>query len=47
MGFTSGADYDDWLVQILKKVGEGRHLDIRELVLMNEGIDPAHLTAGG
>jgi hypothetical protein len=36
-------DYDDRLVQILAKFGEGRELDIRELVIMNESIDPAHL----
>jgi len=38
------AEYDDRLLQILQKVGEGRNLDIRELVVMTENIDPAHLT---
>ncbi len=37
------AEHDDRLSQILRKVGEGRNLDIRELVLMTESIDPAHL----
>jgi hypothetical protein len=36
-------EYDDRLLQILRKVGEGRNLDIRELVVMTESIDPAHL----
>jgi hypothetical protein len=37
-------EYDDRLLQILRKVGEGRQLDVRELVVMTESIDPAHLT---
>jgi len=37
-------DYDSRLLQILKKLGEGRQLDVRELVVMSESIDPAHLT---
>jgi hypothetical protein len=37
------AEYDDRLLQILRKVGEGTHLNIRELVVMTESIDPAHL----
>jgi hypothetical protein len=37
-------EYDDRLLQVLRKVGEGRALDIRELVLMTESIDAAHLT---
>ena len=37
-------EYDDRLLQILRKLGEGRQLDVRELVVMNENIDPAHLT---
>ena len=37
-------DYDDRLLQILTKVGEGRHFDIRELVVMAENVDPAHLS---
>src|SRR5437667_12795935 len=36
--------YDSRLLQILKKLGEGRQLDVRELVVMTESIDPAHLT---
>lgn len=38
------AEYDDRLLQILKKLGEGRTIDVRELVLMAESIEPAHLT---
>ncbi len=38
-------EYDDRLIQILEKLGTGRELDIRELVLMTESIDAAHLTA--
>lgn len=37
------ADYDDRLLQILQKVGEGTRIDIRELIVMTESIDPAHL----
>ena len=37
-------DYDDRLVQILQRFGHGRTVDIRELVLMTESIDAAHLT---
>jgi len=36
--------YDDRLRQILGKVGEGRRLDFREMVVMTESIDAAHLT---
>jgi predicted amidophosphoribosyltransferase len=37
-------DYDDRLLQILTKLGEGRALDIRELVVMAENVDAAHLS---
>lgn len=37
------AQYDDRLLQILEKVGEKRRLDVRELLVMTENIDPAHL----
>ena len=36
-------EYDDRLLQILQKLGAGQNLDIRELVVMKESIDPAHL----
>ena len=38
------AEYDDRLLQILQKLGAGTELDVRELVVMNESIDAAHLT---
>jgi hypothetical protein len=38
------ADYDDRLLQILRKVRKGKNLQIRELIVMSESIDAAHLT---
>ncbi len=38
------ADYDDRLVQILRKFTKGKTLQIRELIVMSESIDAAHLT---
>ena len=36
-------EYDDRLIQILLRMGAGRKLDVRELVVMAESIEPAHL----
>lgn len=36
-------EYDDRLIQILQKFGEGRTIDVRELLAMTESFDPAHL----
>jgi hypothetical protein len=38
------ADYDDRLTQILQKLGEGRTLDVRELIVMTSSVDAAHLS---
>jgi len=35
-------DYDDRLLQILHRVGEGRRIDIRELVMLTQNAQAAH-----
>lgn len=37
-------EYDSRLVEILHRFEAGRHLDVRELVLMTDSVDAAHLS---
>ncbi|HUQ90982.1 MAG TPA: hypothetical protein VM120_04815 [Bryobacteraceae bacterium] len=37
-------EYDDRLLRILQRLGEGLTLDVRELVVMTRSVEPAHLS---